>query len=82
LIGVVSRRLPSSYTAYGLVAIVLGMTSENSSSFERYTFTTFPLIIGLAYLTETQRVRGLFSIISIMGLFSLSLAVFLGQYVP
>ncbi len=82
LVGVVSRRLPSSYAAYGLVAILLGMTAQNSSSFERYAFTTFPLIIGLGLVTEITGVRRIFSIFSIIGLFAISIAVFLGQYVP
>ena len=79
---VVARRLPASYTAYAGAVLVISLGAENLNSLERYGLNAFPLVVGLALLTE----RGPFERPALTacagGLVGLTFLALLGAYVP
>ena len=59
LVVVLARKLPASYAAYGATAVLLALTARNLDSFERYAMSTFPLLIGVAFVTRLQQLERL-----------------------
>jgi hypothetical protein len=82
LLVVVARRLPASYAAYAGAAVLLALTARNVGSFERYAFTTFPLVMGIALLTRRREVDRVVSTLAAAGLAAYCVLAFLGEYVP
>jgi len=82
LLVVVARRLPASYAAYGGAALLLALTARNVGSFERYAFTTFPLVLGIALVTRRRQVDRVVSTLAAAGLAAYCVLAFLGEYVP
>jgi hypothetical protein len=82
LLVVVLRRLPSSYTAYAAVALVLGLSAHNLDSFERYCASTLPFLLGAAILTDRPDSERLVLGLAAAGLFAYSVLAFLGVSVP
>jgi hypothetical protein len=82
LLVVVLRRLPSSYTAYAAVALVLGLSAHNLDSFERYCASTLPFLLGAAILTDRPDPERLLLGLAAAGLFAYSVLAFLGVSVP
>ncbi len=82
LLVVVARRLPASYAAYAGAALLLALTARNVGSFERYAFTTFPLVIGIALVTRRREVDRVVSSLAAAGLAAYCVLAFLGEYVP
>ena len=82
LLVVVARRLPASYAAYAGAALLLALTARNVGSFERYAFTTFPLVLGIALVTRRREVDRVVSVLAAAGLVAYSVLAFLGEYVP
>jgi hypothetical protein len=79
---VVARKLPASYAAYAGAAVLLALTARNVGSFERYAFTTFPLVLGVALLTKRREVDRVVSTLAAAGLAAYCVLSFLGEYVP
>ncbi|HEX2038788.1 MAG TPA: hypothetical protein VHF47_03535 [Acidimicrobiales bacterium] len=82
LIVLAARRLPASYTAFSAVTVVVALSSGNLSSFERYTFTTVPILVAAAVVLAEERVER-----SALAIGAGTMAVFgtlsiLGSYVP
>lgn len=78
-----ARRLPASYTLYTVAVVLLALASENISSFERYSMSAFPVIIGAGVVTA--RPRDLYPAVlgvSTAALLGLSVLVYLGYFVP
>lgn len=82
LLVVVARRLPASYAAYAGAALLLALTARNVGSFERYAFTTFPLVLGIALVTRRREVDRVVSTLAAAGLAAYCVLAFLGEYVP
>jgi hypothetical protein len=82
LVVVVARKLPASYAAYAGAAVLLALTARNVGSFERYAFTTFPLVVGIALLTRRREVDRVVSTLAAAGLAAYCVLSFLGEYVP
>lgn len=82
LLVVVLRRLPSSYTAYAAVALLLGLSAHNLDSFERYCASTLPFLLGAAFLTDRPDSERLALGLAAAGLFAYSVLAFLGLSVP
>jgi hypothetical protein len=82
LVVVVARKLPASYAAYAGAAVLLALTARNVGSFERYAFTTFPLVLGIALLTKRREVDRVVSTLAAAGLAAYCVLSFLGEYVP
>ena len=82
LLVVVARRLPASYAAYAGAAVLLALMARNVGSFERYAFTTFPLVLGIALVTRRREVDHVVSVLAAAGLVAYSVLAFLGEYVP
>lgn len=78
----VARRFAASYTAYAAAVILLGLTAENYGSFERYTYATFPVILGVAVLTRRKDVDRAVVTLGAAGLLALGVLAFVGKYVP
>lgn len=78
-----ARRLPAAYTVYAIGVVLVALSSENISSFERYSMSAFPVIVGAAVITERPRDLWPAALaISTAGLLGLSMLVFLGRFVP
>jgi hypothetical protein len=82
LLVVVARRLPASYTAYGVATLVLGMTASNISSFERYAFSTFVFAIAVAFVTARAEVSRVVNALAAGGLVTYAVLSFFRLYVP
>jgi hypothetical protein len=78
-----ARRLPMSYIIYAVAVVLLALSSENISSFERYSMSAFPVIIGAANITRKPRDLWPAALaLSTAGLLGLSVLVFLGRFTP
>lgn len=82
LVFVAWRRLPASYALFATAAVVLAIATTNLDSFERYTYSAFPLVIATASVTANRDVER-----SVLGLFAGGLVAyaflsFIGTYVP
>jgi hypothetical protein len=82
IVVLVARRLPSSYTAYAAATLLLAMTSTNISSFERYVFSAFPFVIGVAIATKRDDANRMIGALAAGGLVAYSLLAFYQLYVP
>jgi hypothetical protein len=82
LLAVLARRLPASYTAYAAVALLLALTGSNISSFDRYVFSTFPFVIGIAILTSKPIVEKVTVAVAAGALVVYSGLAFFHLYVP
>lgn len=82
LIVVIARRLPSSYTAYAIAAVLLALTAQNLDSFERYGVTTFPIVIGAALVTQRRNVEAAALMLAGGAMVGYGTLVFLGLYIP
>jgi hypothetical protein len=78
-----ARRLPMSYIVYAVAVVLLALSSENISSFERYSMSAFPVIIGAAVITRKPRdLWPAVLALSSAALLGLSVLVFLGRFTP
>ena len=82
LLVVVVRRLPASYAAFAGISLLLALSAENLDSFERYALGAFPLLIGAGLCLRVRGSMRLVVVLSSVGLFATSTAVFLGRWVP
>jgi hypothetical protein len=82
LIVLLARRLPSSYAAYAGASVLLAVTADNISSFERYVFSTVPFAIAVAFVTRREEVNRAVSVLAAGGMVAYSVLVFFEAYVP
>ena len=82
LLVVLIRRFPASYSAYAGTVLVLTLTAHNLDSFERYTMSTFPFLLALAYVTRDEAVDRAVLVISAAALAGYAILAFLGLSVP
>ncbi len=82
LLVVVFRGLPVSYGAYAGAVVLVSMSARNLDSFERYAMSAFPLVLGLAFVTEQREVERSVLVVSAAGLAGYSILAFLGEWVP
>ena len=82
IVVLIARRLPAAYTAYAAATLLLAMTSSNISSFERYVFSAFPIVIGVAIATKRDDANRVIGALAAGGLVAYSLLAFYQLYVP
>jgi len=82
LVFVLAQRLPVSYAAYAGATVVFGLAAENLDSFERYAMSAFPLVLGVALVTEREEVERPAVVLAGAGLVGYGVLIFLGRYVP
>jgi hypothetical protein len=82
LLVVVARKLPASYTAYGAVTLLLALTASNISSFDRYAFSTFVFVIGVAVATTRADVDRVVIALSAAGMVIYAVVANFRLYVP
>jgi hypothetical protein len=82
LVVVVGRRLPLSYTVYAATSVLVALCARNLDSIERYSLSTFPLVIGAGMLLRRPTLeRGAFLLVS-GGLVVAAILAFTGALVP
>jgi hypothetical protein len=65
LLVVLFRRFPASYSLYGAVTLLLGLSAQNLDSLERYCWSTFPFLLALAAVTDRDEVeRGAYVLVT------------------
>lgn len=82
LLVVLFRRFPASYSLYGAVTVVLGLSSHNLDSFERYCWSTFPFLLALAVVTDRDEVERGAYVLATAGLVGYATLAFLGVQGP
>jgi hypothetical protein len=82
LVVVIARHLPASYTAYAAITLLVAMTASNISSFDRYVFSSFPFVIGVALLTTRSDAERAVGAVAAGGLVAYSVLAFFALYVP
>jgi hypothetical protein len=82
LVFVVGRRLPMSYTVYAAAAVLLALCARNLDSLERYSLSTFPLVIGAAVLLRRPAFERMVLLTISGGLAAAAILAFTGTLVP
>jgi hypothetical protein len=82
LLVVVARRLPASHAAYASVCVLLGVTAQDFSSFERYAGSCVPLLLAAASLRVRTEARAAVLAAAAGLMFGLAVLAFLHLYVP
>jgi hypothetical protein len=82
LLVVLIRRFPASYSLYGAVTLVLGLSAHNLDSFERYCWSTFPFLLALAVVTDRDEVERGAYVVAAAGLVGYATLAFLGIQGP
>ncbi len=82
LVVVVGRRLPLSYTVYAAASVLVALCARNLDSVERYSLSTFPLVIGAAVLLRRPTVERAALLLVAGGLVGASILAFTGALVP
>ncbi|HEV3450033.1 MAG TPA: hypothetical protein VG869_02420 [Acidimicrobiia bacterium] len=82
LLVVVARRLPSSYTAYAALTLVLALSAHNLDSFERYCAGALPFLLAAAIVTRLPERERAGLALAAAAMLGYALLSFLGLYVP
>ncbi|MBC8364530.1 MAG: hypothetical protein H8E59_05980 [Actinobacteria bacterium] len=82
LAGVAFRRLPLGHAAFAAACLVAALAADNLNSLERYALNGFPIVVALAVLAGSSRLRRLVPVISALGMVSLTVLAVMGEYVP
>jgi hypothetical protein len=82
LLIVARRMLPTSWWAFAVVTVLLGMTARNFNSFERYAASAVPLLIAAAWVLERRKLRGFARVAAPLVLLGYSFTTFLHAYIP
>jgi general stress protein CsbA len=82
LLVVTFRRWPVSYGAFAAAVLVVALSAQNLNSLERYGLGAFPLVLGLASLTELRPLERAALALCGAGFVSLSALALFGSYVP
>ena len=79
---VVCLRWPASYGAYAVVTVVVALSARRLGSVERYTFSTFPLVLAIVSLTRSRRVEIGALVASAACMAGFATLALVGVYVP
>jgi hypothetical protein len=82
LVVVSARRWPACYAALGVATLLATMTGRVLSSFERYAFSAFPLILAAASLIRRTWTERVVLALSAATMVVYALLTFLGRVVP
>jgi hypothetical protein len=82
LVVVVFRRWPVSYGAFGLAMLLVAASAQFLGSLERYAFSGFPLILGLASVTDREWSERMVLALAAGGMVAYALLAFLNVYAP
>jgi hypothetical protein len=82
LVVVVFRRWPVSYGAFALAMFLVAASAQFLGSLERYAFSGFPLVLGIASVTETEWSERLVLALAAGGMVAYALFAFLNIYAP
>ena len=82
LVVVAFRRLPVSYGAFALAALVVSLSSSNLDSFERYALGAFPLVVAASTLTSRRGVEVAVLAVAAAGMAAYAFLAFVGALVP
>jgi hypothetical protein len=82
LIFVVGRRLPLSYTVYAAAAVLVALCARNLDSLERYSLSTFPLVIAAGMLLRRPTLERAAFVVVAGGLVAAAILAFTGALVP
>ncbi|WP_157970516.1 hypothetical protein [Nakamurella deserti] len=74
--------LPTSWWAFAVATVLLGMTARNFNSFERYAASAVPLLIGVAWLLQHRRLRRASMVVAPLAVVGYSFTTFLHAYIP
>jgi hypothetical protein len=82
LVIVVFRRWPVSYGAFALAMFLVAASAQFLGSLERYAFSGFPLVFGIASVTEAEWSWRLVLALAAGGTVAYALFAFLNIYAP
>lgn len=82
LLVVVARRLPASYSWYCAASILVALSAKNLDSLERYVMSSFPFVIGLAFLAEREEGERVVLVLGAVAMTGYAAAFFLGVAAP
>jgi hypothetical protein len=82
LLVVLARRWPASYTAYAAATLVLGLSSRNLDSLERYSLATVPFVIAAADVVWDDARERVVVVLLGAALVAASVLAFTGVMVP
>jgi hypothetical protein len=82
LVVVCFRRWPVSYGAFATVSLVVALSTSHLGSFERYTFTTFPVLLAMASVSSRAWVERAFLAVGAAAMTLYGLLALLGAYTP
>jgi hypothetical protein len=82
LVVVCFRRWPVAYGAFATVSLVVALSTSHLGSFERYTFTTFPVLLAMASLSSRPWVERSFLVVGAATMTLYGLLALLGAYTP
>jgi hypothetical protein len=82
LVVVVFRHWPASYGVFALAMFVVAASAQYLGSLERYAFSGFPLVFGIATVTKTGWSERLVLALAAGGMVAYALFAFLNIYAP
>jgi hypothetical protein len=82
LVIVVARRLPLSYAVYAAASVGLALCARNLDSIERYSLSTFPLVVAAAMLVRRPMLERTLYVLVAGGLATAAILAFTGTLVP
>jgi hypothetical protein len=82
LVVVVFRRWPVSYGAFAAAMFLVAASAQFLGSLERYAFSGFPLVFGIASVTEAEWSERLVMALAAGGMVAYALFAFLNIYAP
>ncbi len=82
LVVVACRRWPPSYGAFAVATLMVALSTERLGSLERYGFACFPVVLALASVTDSERVRRVVLVLSGVAMTTYATLTFLALYVP
>jgi hypothetical protein len=76
------RLMPFSYAAYAAAMVGLAVTAQRWGSFERYSFTAFPITLALAWVSKNPHLERAVLMIGVAAMAGYATLALLGAYVP
>jgi hypothetical protein len=76
------RKWPSCYGAFAAAILVVALTTKNLDGFERYALSGFPLVLGAASVTSSERIERVVLVAAAAGLVGYAVLAFTNLYVP
>jgi hypothetical protein len=82
LLVVLVRRFPASYSLYGAITVLVGLSAHNLDSLERYCWSTFPFVLAVAAASDREEVERSAYVLTAAGLVGYATLAFLGVQGP